>query len=164
MRRSRRWGERGQGIVEFAVIFPLFVMLVFAMIDGAMIMGRYQQVNHAANAGARTAATGADLSDVVADAKAQSVRLLTNAVSSCSSGDPNRVCVQWFDGPNGAGEVGSYVKVTVYYRYSLKTPLANAAFRYGGQGPLTISACSIARLERPYAPPSSNRRSGTPSC
>ena len=57
MIRKRLAGERGQGIIECAVIFPIFVLLVFVVVDGGILMGRYGGVNHAADTGARLAAT-----------------------------------------------------------------------------------------------------------
>ena len=51
MRRLSR--QDGQGLVEFAVVFPIFIFLVFMMIDGGLLMGRYSNINHAANEGAR---------------------------------------------------------------------------------------------------------------
>jgi hypothetical protein len=143
MDRGRR-AERGQGIVEFAVIFPVFMALVFVMIDGGLVMGRYNQVNHAAQEGARFAATGIDDPDEIAErVRAQSIELLEDVPEGCTGTE--RICVRWVDGPNGAGEVGSYVRVEVRYRHEFVTPLGS----FGIQDHLDISACAIARLERP---------------
>jgi Flp pilus assembly protein TadG len=50
---SMRPGRRGQGLVEFALVLPIFMLLIFAVIDG----GRYVYVNstlsNAAREGAR---------------------------------------------------------------------------------------------------------------
>jgi Flp pilus assembly protein TadG len=83
--------QRGQGIVEFAAIFPIFALLVFAVIDGGLVMGRYSQANQAAGVGARLAATtGGDFGDVH-DAVEDAVRgqlhdELTTA--NCDAGGP----------------------------------------------------------------------------
>ncbi|MEX0710415.1 MAG: TadE family protein [Chloroflexota bacterium] len=51
--------QRGQSLVEFALVFPIFILLVFGLID----MGRYAYVNstisQAAREGARVAAVEA---------------------------------------------------------------------------------------------------------
>ncbi len=161
--RRRADGECGQGIVEFAAIFPVFILLIFVMIDGGLLMGRYNQVNHSAQEGARLAATGADLDDVASQVRAQSIDLLQSVPATCSSAS-ERICVEWFDGPNSAGEAGSYVRVTVRYDYDLITPIDRGLFgTVGFPDHFDVNSCAIARLERPIVDPP-NQRSGTPSC
>ena len=148
MNRRRNDGELGQGVVEFAVIFPLFIFLVFMVIDGGLIMGRYNDLNHAAKEGARLASTGASDAEVVARVKAQSQGLLDDApATSTCAGDRPYICVEYSDGPapasQSAGEVGSTVKVIVRYQHDWLTPLVNAA------GDLNIDTCAVMRLERP---------------
>lgn len=155
--------EHGQGIVEFAAIFPVFILLVFVMIDGGLLMGRYNQVNHSAQEGARLAATGADLGDVVAQVRNQSIDLLQDVPATCSNAQ-ERICVEWYDGPNSAGQVGSYVRVTVRYDYNPITPIDQGLFgSIGFPDHFDVDACAISRLERPYLDPP-NQRNGTPSC
>jgi hypothetical protein len=155
-------GERGQGIIEFAVIFPIFIMLVFIMIDGGVLMGRYNQVNHAAQEGARLGATGASHDEIVAHTKAQSMKLLSGLDAEC--GNPG-ICVEWWSGPNSPGEVGSYVKVTVRYDYGFVTPINMGIFgSVGMPEQMDVDSCAIARLERPMNPPSDFEETGTPSC
>jgi Flp pilus assembly protein TadG len=157
--------ERGQGIVEFAVIFPVFIMLVFVMIDGGVLMGRYNQVNHAAQEGARHGATGATQSAVEQQTRRQSMDLLGSVPATCNNGAPERICVEWFDGPNSAGEVGSYVRVTVRYDFGFVTPINNPIFNsIGAPDHMDVDSCAIARLERPVTVPSGRSRSGTPQC
>jgi hypothetical protein len=157
--------ERGQGIVEFAAIFPIFIVLVFVMIDGGLLMGRYNQVNHSAQEGARLAASGASLTDVVDHVQDQSIDLLGGASSSCSSGQPERICVEWWSGRNGSGEVGSYVRVTVFYDYNPVTPLDAGIFgMVGFPDHWDVDSCAIATLERPTNVPNGRSRNGTPTC
>jgi Flp pilus assembly protein TadG len=47
-----RTRARGQGLVEFAVVIPIFLLLVFGLID----MGRLVYINNALSEGAREAA------------------------------------------------------------------------------------------------------------
>jgi hypothetical protein len=148
-RRSR---ELGQGIVEFAVIFPLFVTLIMVVIDGGVLMGRYNSATHAAQASA---------SQIVARVKDQAQGTLDDAPNSsqCGGSRPS-VCVQYGRGPSSqsAGEVGSTVIVKVRYRYEWFTPLANAP----GIGSIDFDACSAHRLER--VPTSSVSDSGLTRC
>lgn len=60
---SRRWGfrvlrrEAGASAVEFALIAPLFFMITFGMITGAIAFNQKNQMTHAAREGARFGAT-----------------------------------------------------------------------------------------------------------
>lgn len=147
----QRTAERGQGIVEFAVIFPLLIAIIFVMIDGGLLMGRYNQVNHAAQEGARLAATGATSGQVVQRVRQQSIELLEDVPSGCAPGASERICVRWFDGPNGepAGQVGSSVRVDVRYEYDFVTPIDSGPFGFAGVNDFDVNSCAIARLERP---------------
>jgi Flp pilus assembly protein TadG len=142
---SRTVRERGQGIIEFAVIFPIFAFLLFAVIDGGLVMGRYNNANQAAGVGARLAATGTSLGTVRARIDDQMHDEMDNL--SCG-GNNDRICINYRDGPDGqdAGDVGSLVEVYVRYEYDLLTPvLANVV----AGGDWEIEACSIQRLEQP---------------
>jgi Flp pilus assembly protein TadG len=156
MFRSR--GELGQGLVEFAVIFPIFIMLVFVILDGGIVMGRYGEVNHAAKEGARYAATGATTNAVADRVRDQSQGILDSVPTACSGAQ--YICVQYFQGPDDqdAGEVGSTVRVRVRYEYELFTPLPNVL----GADDWTIASCAVARLERPR--PSVSGSGGIAEC
>lgn len=58
MRRSNRSDERGQSLVEFALIAPVFFLLFFAILEGALMFQAWVSVQHAAGLGARYAVTG----------------------------------------------------------------------------------------------------------
>lgn len=140
--------ELGQGVVEFAVIFPLFMILIFAVIDGGLVMGRYGEVNHSAKEGARYAAAGATVPATVDLIKEQGQGILDDVITGCSGDE--YICVEYINGPDGedVGQVGSSVRVKVKYQYDLITPLPN----FGGANDWTIESCAVARLERPRQP------------
>jgi Flp pilus assembly protein TadG len=46
-RRSTSSGSRGQGLVEFALVFPIFIMLLFALIEFAFMFAATLSVNQA---------------------------------------------------------------------------------------------------------------------
>lgn len=147
-------GQRGQGLLEFAVIFPIFALLIFAVIDGGLLMGRYNNINNAAKEGARLGAVGADWDAIITRVQQQAHGELDTASTNC--GDMavdsvgNVICVQWITGAEtlggvGAapGEVGASVRVMLKYRYKLITPLINRI------GHWDITACAVQREERP---------------
>ena len=55
--RRRRRDARGASLVEFALIFPVFAMLLFGMITGGFALNDKQQMTYATREGARYAAT-----------------------------------------------------------------------------------------------------------
>jgi Flp pilus assembly protein TadG len=56
-RRASRENERGAALVEFALVLPVFAMLVFGGFSGAMAYDGKQSVVYAAREGARYGAT-----------------------------------------------------------------------------------------------------------
>jgi hypothetical protein len=58
LRRSLR-GQRSQALVEFAVVSPLFLFIVFSAIDISRLLYAYTAISSAARDGARTASLAA---------------------------------------------------------------------------------------------------------
>ena len=52
-RRGR--GERGSELIEFALVFPLLLMVVLAIADFGFLFQRYEVLTNAAREGARVA-------------------------------------------------------------------------------------------------------------
>jgi hypothetical protein len=53
--RRRRTGERGQALVEMVILLPLFLLLVFGMIEFGRVFNYWIDMTHLANEGARYA-------------------------------------------------------------------------------------------------------------
>jgi Flp pilus assembly protein TadG len=51
-----KWDERGQAVVEFAIIVPLIAMLLFAILEFGIVFNNYLTLTDAVRAGARKAA------------------------------------------------------------------------------------------------------------
>ncbi|MBE3092327.1 MAG: pilus assembly protein [Chloroflexi bacterium] len=103
-------GEKGTSAVEFAIILPILVMLVFGIIQFGLVFNKYIAITHAAREGARLAAVGLDgdpdFFDKVQNS-APTVTILTVAV----------------DNPEGI-KIGNPVEVTVTGEsFSIKIPL-----------------------------------------
>ncbi len=56
--RRRRKREGGQALAEFALIAPIFLLLVFGLIDTARLYQSWVTIQHAAREGARYGVTG----------------------------------------------------------------------------------------------------------
>jgi Flp pilus assembly protein TadG len=55
----RSWRERGQSLVEFALVFPVFMVLLFGIIDGSRLVFMNSTLSQAAREGARQASVEA---------------------------------------------------------------------------------------------------------
>jgi Flp pilus assembly protein TadG len=62
LRRRRRDGERGQSLVEFALIFPVFILLLIGLIEFAVVFSIILNVNYASRDAALMAAEVGDAS------------------------------------------------------------------------------------------------------
>lgn len=51
-------GEKGTSAVEFAIILPILIMLVFGIIQFGLVFNKYIAITHATREGARLAAVG----------------------------------------------------------------------------------------------------------
>jgi len=132
-RRSRR--ERGQALVEFAFVVPIFLILVLGMVDFGWALRSWITVTNSAREAARIGAVGASCDDVkqrAVDTSADLLTLTDVSVVNCQ-GDP-----------------GSDVEVTVSYEYSWLTPLVPMVntFLLGSMpSTLTMTSTSDMRLE-----------------
>ena len=63
--RSRR-GQRGQGMVEFAIIVPVFLLLLMGMLEFGFVFTHNLSLEYATREGARAGATLSDGNGVVA--------------------------------------------------------------------------------------------------
>lgn len=133
-----RWMRktRGQSLVEFALILPLFVILLFGMIDFGIGLNRWIVITNATREGARIGAVGRSPADVEAQTIAASNGLL----------DSSTVTVDYQDvgGSTYPADGGDAVVVKVTYDYNLIFPFAALV----NLDSLTFSACTNMRLER----------------
>lgn len=63
--------SRGQALVEFALIIPLFLLIMVALFDLGRAVFAYNTLTNAAREGARLAIVNQDLASIVARAKSQ---------------------------------------------------------------------------------------------
>jgi Flp pilus assembly protein TadG len=124
----RRWwtrSERGQSLVEFALVLPLLLMVLFAIMDFGRIFQGYVTLANASREGARLAATGCG-----------------NSVTYCSDGtiqarvtarDGNLTTTTTVSYPDTGGKKqGNSVRVRVNTTITLVTPLAPIIALAGG--------------------------------
>lgn len=161
----RRNDERGVALVEFAIILPLLLMLVFGMLTGGLVMNRRQEVTQASREGARYGATVSfdqctPASECGGRTWAQQVQSV--AVSrSDGAVTASDVCVALVEGPGSAplalssahttkggtapcyidqsADVGRRVQVVITFTDSIEAIIVNI--------PVDVTARSTSRLE-----------------
>ena len=125
MRREREDG--GQAAVELALVLPLVMLLLLAVVQLGLLVRDQILVVHAAREAAREAAV---------DAAPDAPRRAALASSTLSDG---RLTVT----ATGRGAAGSRVRVEVTYRAPTAVPLVGAAL-----GDFSLRATATMRVER----------------
>jgi Flp pilus assembly protein TadG len=117
--RSARGPWRGQSLVEFSLMLPVLLLLLFGIVDGGRAIYALSTINNAAREAARVAIVDQTLGHIQAEAQAQSVGL------GISSGQVT-VIYRTFDDTAICGSppaVGCLAVVTVTYTYTAVTPI-----------------------------------------
>ncbi len=120
--RRRLRGGRGQSLVEFAVVFPVFILLLAGMVDFGLGLYANVTIINAAREGARLGVTLQpwDQTKVVQRVNDMSTGLdltkLTVTPTCLKPGGASVAC--------GSAVGGDTVKVHVTYHYSMVWPLA----------------------------------------
>lgn len=123
---AARAGDRGQASVELALLLPVVLLLVLAVVQVGLVGRDVVLVTHAARAAARAAAVDPDPGAATAAAR------------SASGLAEDRLVVSVRD----RGGPGSRVRVTVSYRIPTDVPLAG-----GLVGDLRVSRTVTMRVE-----------------
>lgn len=173
-RRRRR--DRGQSLAEFALVAPIFFLLVFSVIQLGLVFGTQNGLVNGAREAARRAATyrineqSFDLSvwGSICQTIADEVRQLGDRVIPAY--DVARltptVSYGWVPNPE-AGDYSLVASVTATYDHPLYVPLV-AVFldRADGvaDGVLTLTATEQMRIENPALQPNAVPPADPPPC
>ena len=126
--RRRSLAERGQTLVELALVVPIVLILVVGTVDFGWALRSWMTVTNSAQEAARLGAVGASCEDIQQRAVGTSGGLLTAADVSVK---------------NCQGEPGTPVVVTVTYDYPFIAPLGSLPTTLsGGALPSTITLTS----------------------
>jgi Flp pilus assembly protein TadG len=131
--------EDGQSLVEFALVIPIFLLVLFAIVDFGMAFHAWITVTNSAREGARLGSVHAPAASIE-----QRVRDTADTL------DQGNLTVTVTNADDQGGQPGESVVVDVSYSYSLITPLADLLNMVsGGTIPNTLSLDSVAdmRLE-----------------
>lgn len=118
--------EKGQSLVEFALIVPVLILLLLGIIDFGRIFHAYLTIDHAGREAARAASIGKNVAEIksVAVNKASSIGLTSGQV-------------QVVTGPSGTDAT-----ITISYPITFLTPLIGSI-----AGPLTLTDATVMRVE-----------------
>lgn len=127
--------ERGQALVEFALILPVMLLMLFALVDFGRGFYTWLLVTNAAREGARVAATQKDYNTVQ-----------TRIYDSIGDLDPGKLDIT---PTNVQGVRGEAVEIDLVYEFEFVTPMGEIMnFMSGGSiDTPTISSHASMRLE-----------------
>ena len=138
--KARRRRERGQSLVEFALVLPIFLLVVFAIVDFGMGFRAWISVTNAAREGARVGAVRGTCDAIRTQVKNTSGGLVN------SDGQVTIKSPTVDDCDTSAGED---IEVIVTYDYQLVSPLGGMLSILGGDidSTFTIKSSSHMRVE-----------------
>jgi hypothetical protein len=121
--------RRGQALVEFALVIPIFLLVIFGILDLGRAVYAYSTLNNAAREGARVALVDQTLSHIQTVASGHAVGLGIPAtavtVDYRDPDDPDtpNSCAIWLGNPEPGLPVGCTAIVRVEYLYTAATPI-----------------------------------------
>ncbi len=131
-RRIARRRDQGQGLVEFALVLPLLLLLLISVIDGGRLVFASNQTSQVARAVARVASTTCFQTTTPCDMNSGPI---AEAIASQGAGfqGPATWTVTCIDPVTGAVptgtshcKVGSLVRVTISTTFTLAAPVASS--------------------------------------
>src|SRR5215218_8442576 len=139
--RSALHDERGQALVEFALVLPLLVFLLFTMLDFGKAYNYWNDANHLTAEAARFAVVNRKPDPASTASLQMQIRQQADTAELRNGGGSStaaQVCVAF---PNGTSNVGDPVRVTMTFTYDF-LPVVDFASK-------TMTSSSIMRLEAP---------------
>jgi Flp pilus assembly protein TadG len=133
--RSPRRAVRGQGLVEFALIIPLLLLLMVGLFDFGRAIYAYNTISNAARAGNRVA---------IVDQNVAAVRQAALAEGPALDIPSGNVAATY----TCTDQIGCLATVTVAYDFVPATPLVGAIV-----GPITLHGRSQMPIERVWVSP-----------
>lgn len=104
--RQGRRDERGAAAVEFAIVLPVLLLLVFGIIEFGLLFNRFITITHAAREGVRvTALTGGAIDPLTGEAKGEAAGEASapdivsgvDCVEVISGGEATMTCTTTYD-------------------------------------------------------------------
>ena len=171
-----RRGVRGQALAEFAIVAPIFFLLLFAVIQVGLVFAAQNGLVDGVRSAARRAATyrinEGSFDATVWPAICQAIkteigdRMRTRVIGFSPTNLTGVVTYEWAPNPE-SGDYFLVAHVSAAYRNPLYVPLISAFLdRSDGtvDNQLTLSASEQMRIENPALQPSVDPPSAPPAC
>jgi len=142
--------QRGQSLLEFALIAPFVLFFLLALVDFGIAIDRRIVLDHAVREGARYASVGGQALTSGTPANASDVKTYTSAQAQGVVGG-SAVGVCYLDDNGGGFGLGDTVKVTANYTYNFVTGFS--AIIPGISPSISMNASASARAEYAIAGP-----------
>lgn len=144
--RSRSCSEDGVALVEFALVLPVFVLLLMSLIDFGLVFGGYTALRNGVQAGARLASVNSyNTGDCSGTPQQEMVCAVAARVGATVAGTTNQGVSMGIEVGNGA--VGAD-DVVVCEKVNLKSATGITGFILNGR---TLVSESRIRLESPLS-------------
>lgn len=124
--------KTGQSLVEMALVLPVILLLLTAVIDFGLLFNNYLVVSNASREGARCASIGYT-----------DIQVKNTVRNFASTLDVDKLSIIIEPNAPGGRTSGDAVTVTVQYRYSMMTPVIAAVFRE----PIDLKTSTTMRCE-----------------
>lgn len=150
--------RRGQSMVEFSIVLPLFMMLVFGAMDFSRLLFTQMAVQHAIREAGRLAVTGRHLPDPSSNVNPPPLLSRVNSIiekAKSASGGMDVSAIQissktgGTSGPGRAGGPNDTVTISMTVNLHLMTPIIGKFF--GPSGIYTFVASTTFKNE-PFNP------------
>jgi Flp pilus assembly protein TadG len=132
--------QRGQSLVEFALILPIFILVLAGLFDLGRAVFAYNTISNASRESVRVAIVNQTATDVQNEALKQGVSLGLSAADVTTT----------YADPDGSGtlclapySLGCVATISVQYTYTAATPVISQII-----GPFTMSATTEMPVER----------------
>ncbi len=140
--RSSR-ADAGQTLVEFALILPIFILVLMGIFDLGRAVYAFNTITNASREGVRLAITDQNVNNIKVEAAQHSVSLgvlPSNVNVEFRTSDLSSTCAPV--------SIGCVAVVTVNYRYTAATPVIGNIV-----GTINMQAVTRQAVENPYASP-----------
>ncbi len=131
LRKARLYGQKGQSIVETALILPIIILILTGIIDFGLMFNNYLVITNASREAARNAAVGATDAEITI--------MVSNMTSSL---DGSKLSTSIYPG-QALRKKGDEVIVTIKYDNALLTPVISSII----PNPMQLEAKTIMRME-----------------
>lgn len=132
MKKTQLKKRKGQSLVETALVLPVILLLLTAIIDFGLLFNNYLIVSNASREGARGASLG--------NTNEQIINAVNNATSTL---DNTRLSITITPNAYVSRTSGMTVTVSVEYQYSMITPIIAAVI----PGPFDLETATTMRCE-----------------